>query len=92
MKSKKKGRPAGSKNREYVTVVSVPPGCPSCGGHNLTAVRGSSPRVLHHGGTLPTGEQYTQVRWENKECSCGQRIIVKSFIQTAKINNAKDIS
>lgn len=66
-----RGRPRGSRTREYVTVRERPPKCPACGGTNRKVLKGYSPQFFEH----KTAE-YDRIVWRMMQCECGQLIRV----------------
>lgn len=85
----KRGRPQGSKNIQYANAVHIPPTCPICGSAELRAVKGSPPIQRRVVGRLSSGMEYVAIRWQRCECSCGQRVTVRTYFPAK--NNAADI-
>lgn len=86
MKSKKPGRPVGSRNFEYEPVIEVPPACVKCGCTTFETV-GKPPIIRQIAGTRD-GHSYDRVVWTDKQCtSCGQRVRVISYQKTIARNN-----
>ncbi len=74
-KKSKGGRPAGSRNREYVVVYEYPAQCPSCGSTNIKPIPGGETQVHEFPGIdAATGKPFDRVTWRNCRCECGQVI------------------
>ena len=83
--AKRRGRPKGSKNRDYETVDQIPAQCTRCFSMKLRIVDGNKPIVREIAGTLPDGTEYDSVRWDRKQCTeCQQLIAVRTFFQKLK--------
>lgn len=77
-KTKKPGRPEGSKNREYAVAVTVPSSCPECGSTERTEYINKS--ELEHEGIDPFGRPFNLIVWRTCQCKeCGQWRRDKSY-------------
>lgn len=73
---KKKGRPAGSKNKVYDVTRSRPPRC-KCGSTRIVAVPGAKPVEKAIPGKDHDGQPYDGLRWQRSRCeACGQHVNV----------------
>lgn len=75
----RRGRPAGSPNKEYLPAVEIPAVCPTCNGAELTAVPGAKPIRREIAGKLPSGLEYEAVEWQRSQCRCGQHVTVRKY-------------
>lgn len=69
-----RGRPKGSRTREYIAVRELPPKCPKCGSTNLRQIKGARVIVREM-----SGPDYDRVEWRRKQCECGQLLQVRTF-------------
>lgn len=77
-RSKKPGRPKGSRNRDYETSISLPSSCFKCGSTERI-VYGNKNEVVSSG-TRPDGTRYNRVVHRRVRCEkCGQHRIEKSY-------------
>lgn len=77
-----RGRPKGSRNREYQTVDQIPAQCTKCYSTKLRIVDGNKPIIRELSGLMRDGARYTRVRWDRKKCmDCGQLIAVRTYFQ-----------
>lgn len=67
----KKGRPKGSRTREYVVVRERPPKCPSCGSTNRKVVEGRAPEIMDY-----ATAEYDRIVRRLMVCECGQHLKV----------------
>ena len=65
--SKKRGRPAGSKNHPCEVVETVPAACPHCGSTEREVIR--IVKEMEYGGTSPAGHQRTHIVWRRCQCA-----------------------
>lgn len=90
--NKKKGRPKGSRNFEYVVIHAQPVRCPNrkCLSTNLVPVEGAAPTIKEIGGVAPDGVRYDATKWQRSKCgACGQRVTILSRL--TENNNTADI-
>ena len=79
-KTKRTGRPRGSKGKKKPAVFVHPVKCPTCGGTNCKVQPGSAPIVKHVAGVLSSGDRFTSIVWRNKVCSdCGQHFRERTY-------------
>jgi len=72
-----RGRPPGSKNREYLTAHEHKARCPKCGSTERRCA--GSPTRTAYSGVDSDGHEFTEIRRQRCECvSCGQFFIVVS--------------
>ena len=79
---KKRGRPKGSKNKEYTHARSlqIPPECPNCGASSLSNVPGAAKIHKVMAGVI-NGATFKAVDWQRCRCDkCGQYIIVRTYL------------
>jgi hypothetical protein len=75
MQKKKRGRPAGSKNKPApVVAYSIPAVCPKCSGE-LLVIKGSRARVVKTGGYDRRFGECVSIVVRRTECQCcGQHV------------------
>lgn len=78
MAKREKGRPAGSRNRQYVHATAQPSRCPTCGSTEREAYFRTMETEYH--GIDPAGQPYTHIlrRWTHC-AACGQARIDRSY-------------
>ncbi len=87
----KKGRPKGSKNKQYDLVREIPAACRMCGSTDLVLVKWNKPLVRRISGKIE-GRIYDHVRWDQKVCkNCNQATKVLRYLAGVKNNNGKAI-
>jgi hypothetical protein len=79
--SKKRGRPAGSKNRKTVETMALPATCPTCGSAEVKVIEGRKPiREQRESGFLPGCDfKFSRIVWRACACVCGQRVTVRTY-------------
>lgn len=92
MPAKKKGRPRGSKNRDFNAVVAeVPPTCVHCGSENHRVLPGNL-RRMEQAGKLPDGREYSAIEWRRMQCNDCQGVFMKKrYCGLAKNNSGGEL-
>lgn len=80
----RRGRPRGSRAKQYAVIRELPPQCPRCRSTELEVIKGRKPIVREI-----AGPDYDRVVWRRKRCKCGQLIEVRTF---ERINNSVSLS
>jgi hypothetical protein len=76
----RRGRPAGSPNREYDQALEIPAACPNCGSVNLTKIEGSKDICQTYAGEI-RGFLYREIIRTRKKCSdCLHLTIVRRYV------------
>ena len=77
--TRKRGRPAGAKNKQRDVVPGALTRCKMCGSTDRTKYEGE-PRLMISGGVDQDGNPYNVVSWRRTSCAtCGQHRIDQFF-------------
>lgn len=82
-KTKRTGRPVGSKNRDYQESVALPSVCKQCNSTERETL--GNPQEVESCGTRPDGTEYNTVINRRVRCTqCGQHRIEKTYENQSK--------
>ena len=73
-------RPKGSRTQGYPFLKQIPAVCRVCGSDELNAVSGYDSVITQGGGVTSDGFEFVRIERQLRQCECGQRFIVMSYV------------